>query len=362
MNVLILGTGQAQLDAIKYLKARGCNVHGCSYIHGDCGESYCDGFLLADLDDINQIKPYVQYNNIGLVYSVGSDLAIPSAMYISEELGLPHYISSKTANLCHDKAAFRTYLGNRFSGNLEFHTIHQREELTIFDNYPYMLKPVDSQGQRGCYKVSNIQELSEKYERSLSFSKKKEVILEQYIEGDEVSLNGYVRKGFLVFSIISDRYSYSEFPGGIIKKHILPSKYTGSEVEDKILHLTASIIERLEIKNGPVYLQMKICDGNPYIIETAPRLDGCHMWRLIKDYCGVDLLEMTLDPLLEGEMLSDDLILEFLSQPPETRFHKQSFQPSKSKYLQWYYNENDTVKNTNGYMEKCGYLIKEEKA
>ena len=360
MKVLILGTGQAQADAIQYIREKGHTVYGCSSIAGDSAEQHCDYFQNIDITDIDAIRKYTETHKIDLVYSVGSDLAIPTAMLVSEQLGLPHYLSSLTARLCHNKALFRKQLGRDFPGNIGSYVIHEIKELPKEIEYPCMLKPVDSQGQRGCFKVNNASELKAAFEKAIVFSEEKEVIVEQYIQGDEISVNGYVRNGNILVSVISDRCSYSEYPGGIIKKHILPSKYEKTETSEKVLDLAKRIIEAVNITNGPVYFQMKVNQGTPFIIETAPRLDGCHMWRLIKEYCDIDLLAMTLDPLLENCIGTKQYILEFLSQQPGTVFTHNRYETKGADYLQWYYAEKEIVKSTNGYMEKCGYMIKKE--
>lgn len=75
-------------------------------------------------------------------------------------------------------------------------------------------------------------------------------------------------------------------------------------------------------KNGPVYAQMKLEEGMPYIIEITPRLDGCHMWNLLSYYNEVNLMKLTFEHLLNGDTSeleniknpNDKYILEFICQ------------------------------------------------
>ena len=113
---------------------------------------------------------------------------------------------------------------------------------------------------------------------------------------------------------------------------------------------------------------MKYNEKGVFLIEVTPRLDGCHIWRLIKEKYGVDLLALSfelLDPdkkvstplkynyesILEGA-----LDIEFMLQPPNTIFHKEA--PVKNTlYEEYYYKEGEIVRPINWHAEKTGYRI-----
>ncbi len=358
MKILILGASHTQVDAIRFLIDRGHEVHCCSYNKHDVAELVCNYYVPIDITDIEGIKNYAEHNNICLVYSVGSDIAIPTAMIVSEKLGLPHYISSETALICQNKAKMRSCLGKDFMGNVEFSVGKTFEEIESFKNFPAMVKPTDSQGQRGCSEVHNKDEMHDAFENAVVYSRSKTVIVEQLISGDEVSCNAFFKNGSPVVSFISDRVSFDDLPGGIIKKHLIPSKFTNSETETRILSLVSRAAQKLCINNGPGYFQIKVQEGVPYIIEVAPRLDGCHMWRLIKEYSGIDLLELTLNTLVGLPMSQTRFELEFFTLPPNAVFERNLFDGIEKVNPFWYYADGDTVKKVNGYMEKCGYHIK----
>ena len=359
-KILILGAGNAQIDAIEYCKMNGYMVYGCSYTNTDKGIKYLDHFEQINIIDTELIENYVKENEIDLVYSVGSDLAMPTVAKVSEKLNLPHFVSYNTALTCNLKHIMRQTLGEKFKGNVPFKVVENIEEAETFTRFPAMLKPVDSQGQRGVHRVDSVNEIRKFFDKSISYSKSKKVILESFIEGQEISVNSYVKDGRVIFGLVSDRISFNEFPGGIIKKHKLPTSLT-QEVVQKVIDLVERVCCKLEINNGPAYFQIKVVDNEPYIIEVTPRLDGCHMWRLIKTYCDVDLLDMSFRHL-SGQVVESDYkpkdgeyILEFMCQPPHTVVDNHDI--DEGIYTRWYYEIGDEVKELNGYMEKCGYNI-----
>ncbi len=363
MKILILGVGNAQIDAIEYCRKAGWEVYGCSYTNTEKGIKLLDHFAQLNIVDEQAIQKYAEDENIDVVYSVGSDIAMPTVSKVSENLNLPHFVSSGTAFVCNNKHLMRQELGSDFKGNAKFIVVENADELDRYTDFPGIIKPVDSQGQRGVYKVDSLEQAKDYFETSRSFSKSGKVILEKYLSGEEVSVNAYFVNGQMKFGLVSDRISFTEYPGGIIKEHYLPSHHPQTVI-NKTIDLTKRVAAKLGVLNGPCYFQIKIVDQEPYLLEVTPRLDGCHMWRLIKHYCGVDLLDISLRHLVTGQV--DDTSFEykketegirtvFMCQAPGTMVTTRPFEDAE--FFTWYYEDGETVRKMNGYMEKCGYRI-----
>lgn len=366
-RILILGAGNAQIDAIEYCKSHGYEVVGCSYTTVDCGIPHLDYFEQVDIKSVEGVVALAKKFDVQAVYSVGSDLAIPTAMKASEILGLPHFVTSETAEICHAKHRMREALGHDFKGNARFIVCSDIEEARKYTDFPGMMKPVDSQGQRGCFRVDSIQDIEDNFATSMDYSFEGKVIIEQFIDGPEVSVNAYIQDGKMKFALVSDRYAFDEYPGGIIKEHIVPSSWATGAVREATLDLAERIAKKLNIENGPVYYQIKLNHGTePMILELAPRFDGCHMWNLIKHYCDVDLMDACFRHLLEGESVLDEAkeqsnieyTLQFMSKEPNATFNKADFNVKDADYVCYYYKDGDRVFKINGYIEKCGYIIK----
>lgn len=364
-KIMILGAGNAQIDAIEYCKAKGYEVYGCSYTNTDKGIPLLDHFKQIDIKDVEGIAAYAEQEKIDVVYSVGSDLAVPTVMAVSEKLGLPHFISSETAEICQAKHKMRTFLGSDFKGNIPFAVCETMEDAVAFKNFPGMMKPVDSQGQRGCYRVDSVDDIKANFETSLGYSKEGKVIIESFIDGPEISVNAYVQNGVLKFALVSDRIVFDEFPGGIIKEHLLPSTAVDDASRAETIDLVNRMVKKLKIENGPAYFQIKLDHNHPIVLEVTPRLDGCHMWNLIKHYCGADLLDATFEHLLNGtDVLTENVEfpeskykLAFMCEKPGESYDRSKYDCSKAQYIFWYYETGDVVKRLNGFMEKGGYQI-----
>lgn len=366
-KILVLGTGNAQKDLIEYCKEYGYYVVATSNVSGGSIQKLADEFYQIDITDIDKTEKLAKDMRVDYIYSIGSDVAMPTVAKVSEKLGLPGFVKHETADMCNHKYLLRQVLkDNNVVGNIPYQILERPDE-EIHVSFPAMMKPSDSQGQRGVRRVNSAEEVKAFFQETLAFSREKKIILESFIDGNEISVNVFLKNGEMEFYLISDRKVWDEYPGGIIHEHIIPSQYEADqEIAGKIRRLVRDVLKAIRLQDGPAYFQIKVdSSGDPYLIEVTPRLDGCHMWRLIKFSTGVDLLQATMD-LLEGKEYNQPLAskakpcsLEFLCGKPDTVFRKDDYIVPPNIFLCWYYEDGQAVRRMNGYFEKCGYVIKQ---
>lgn len=367
MKVLILGVGNAQLDAIEYLRGAGHEVHGLSYKAEGPGMDRVHHFAQINIVDVRAVARYARRHAIDLVYSVGSDVAMPTIGYVSQKLGLPHYVNSRIISIMHDKAVFREFCMKNNIAPVRYVQGNKVSDFAAWSSWPAIIKPVDSQGQRGVFRIHSQEELAEYLEVSLQYSRGGRVIVEEYIAGEEVSVNVFVRDGEVMYTFISDRRVLEHVPGGIPAGHDLPTSMPAA-LQHVANGLVERVVKRLGIENGPVYFQMKYNAGEVKIIEATPRLDGCHIWRLINLKHGVNLLDMTfnglmserMNPQMVADLVSGPLRLSFFTEKPGVRFLTSHFERGgliREKFRHYYYHDNEVVRAVNGFREKVGYII-----
>ena len=368
-KALVLGTGNAQVDLIRYLKENGWWVIGCSYRREGKGLQYVDQFEQINITDIPEIETLACSQNVDLIYSIGSDLAMPTFAKVSTELGLPVFFDYKTASLLQNKVRFREFLLSHNISPVRHRMICSESDLEGWTYFPAIVKPADNQGQRGVFLADSTQEVRERIEGTISLSRSGTVIIEEYLEGSEISVNAFVVDRQVLFCEFSDRLVVEEYAGGIPKSHVLPAKTCPEDTLIKTKELVNCCVEALSIENGPVYFQMKLTDEGPKIIEITPRLDGCHIWRLIKMVGNVDLLDASVR-LLTGDksftlQMSENFAyshLNFFLSPPGTEFRMADHPaPDGVSYLEYYYQDGEIVRPINGALEKVGYYIEREK-
>lgn len=364
MKVLILGVASVQMDAILELKKMGVETYAIAMAKDGPGADAADHFSPINILDEEAVINHIKGNNIDVVYSTGSDLAMPVACRISEKLGMPHFVSSKAAYICNHKNAMRSTLTEECEGNIPYQVMESIAPVTI--EFPVILKPSDSQGQRGIFLVNSQKEFEEHFEEARKFSREGKIIVEKYVNGPEVSVNGYMVNGVLRFIVASDRDTWPQFTG-LIHRHIVPGKEFSKEAESRMRRILEDACNRVGILNGPVYFQMKVMGDQPYIIEMTPRLDGCHMWNILQRATGVNLMQLTFSHLLcndvsELDKLSDtikQMELVFWCQEPKTTMDRSKLElPEDAVYHFYYYETGDTIRPVNGRYDKIGYYIR----
>lgn len=362
-KVLILGVASVQMDAVLQLKKMGCETFTCAMAKDGPAANAADHFDIINILDEDALAAHIQQNSIDAVYSTGSDLAMPVACRLSEKLKLPHFVSSETAYICNHKNAMRKKLGE-CEGNIPFQVMENLERIEI--PYPLVLKPSDAQGQRGIFLVNSDEEVEQHFEAAKEYSREGKVILEKYIDGPELSVNGYMVDGKLVYLVASDRDTWPEYTG-LIHKHIVPANTLEKQTNDKIRAIIEDACNRMEIINGPVYFQMKLEGQMPYIIEMTPRLDGCHMWNILERATGVNLMKLVFEHLLYGitselekvEAEVKPMELVFFCQKPHSIMDCSAFTiPEDAVDNFFYYETGDYVRPVNGRFDKVGYYIR----
>ncbi len=370
-KILILGVGDAQLDLIRFCKEAGYVVHTCSYRHEGRGIEESDFFHLVNITDVTAVTDLAINYGIDKMYSIGSDLAMPTVAAVTGALGLKSFIDYKTATICNNKPLLRDALYNINDGeySVRYKLLSNKDDIESWNVFPAIVKPAVSQGQRGISLVKQKNEMKEAFSKASNISNNRLAIAEEYVDGFEISINSYILNGMPMFLFLTERISFPQYPGGIIKSHRYPISKTFND--QKINKMVADTCNQLNIKEGPVYYQIKInSNGEPRIIEITPRLDGCHLWRLLRLVGGPDLLKIILKYLSNERIDNNDFKFEFINsekkadltfftQPPDKIMDRNNFSADDhSKYLEWYYHDGEAIRTVNGYQEKVGYQIK----
>lgn len=363
-SILVLGAAAVQEDAVRAAQGLGLHVIVCAQAADGPAAVTGDEFVPTNIVDIDALEHLMRERDVRLVYSVGSDLAMPVVGALAHRLGVLPLASHDVASTCNNKARMRRALQG-MPGALAFQEIAAGEPSVRTVSLPCIVKPVDAQGQRGVAMVTDDDRFVEAVDAARRHSRSGGVIVERFVGGTEISVNGYLVNGSLVFVQASDRVVWPELTG-LIRKHVIPSAVLqeDADVARAVTDLLATGCDRLGLTQGPVYAQMKVEDGRPHIIEVTPRLDGCHMWQLISMSSGVDLLETTLRHLVFGQVPSfepapavEPMELEFVCQEPGTPAPEIAPVPG-DLLTRAYYAPGARIRPVNGRFEKIGYRVR----
>lgn len=371
-TILVLGTNAGQADLIRHMRARGWRVIGCSPVVGEAGQPFCDMVELVDIADLEALETVARQHRVDLIHSVASDVAMRSVVALSERLGLPHFHDSAFVGLLDDKAALRAFLAEHDLGAVPFRRVRRLAEADGWTQFPCIVKPVDAQGQRGVERVDDAKGLAEAVGRAMAASRSGCAIVEAFLDGVELSCNVLICGGEVRLKVLSERLVHGGPVVGVPRGHLMPPVAVSPADRQAASDLVGRIIEAMGHPDGALYVQMIATRNGPRIVEIAPRLDGCHMWRLIKAARGADLLGMMVDCLTgaapvptlpnegEGQQKGSAVMaLMFQQAPPGAIFDRRDFiPPEDAMYHEFRYGDGERIRAVNGSLEVVGYYVR----
>lgn len=356
-RLLVLGASAVQADAVASAKAKGYEVHVGAAIPGPASP-LADATANFSFTERDRLADYVRRSDIDVVYSVGSDIAMPVVGWIGETLGLPYLVGEQVAAKCNSKTLMRSALAaHDFSGNAWFVTVEPRDAVPQPDR-PVIVKPADSQGQRGIARVDSG-DLNDAVCVAQAASRTGTAIVEEWLEGPEVSVNGYLVDGQPVLAVVSDRHVWPAHVG-LVSGHTMPPTTISEEEAEATSLMVMEAARLLGIHQGPVYAQVKVTPDGPRLVEISPRLDGCHLWAVIRECYGIDLIDAVWSHLIDGtppvlpRLVADRTVgIDFVCASPGTLA---SFDGTEDVR---YYEPGQEIRAINGRFEKVAYRIRD---
>lgn len=291
-KLLVIGAGPGQLSIIKVAKQLGYHVTVVS-VSGDYpGFKEADEILYEDIFNTDAIIKYAKEHDIQGVLSDQSDMAAPLVGRIAEALGLPTW-GEETARKFTDKVRMRAVfeeLGLPVPAYFHATSIEEAKDGIVKIGYPVVIKPTDAFASRGVFKVYNEEELVDYFPRSLGASRSKNIIVEQFLQGEQYFCQGFVQEHKLRLYAFSDRYYYDLPDVAIPYTNAFPAKIT-PEFQNRMTDIFTKVVEYLNPLFGHVWAEWiynKETDKF-YIIEIAVRGGGAFVTdELIPRAYGID--------------------------------------------------------------------------
>ena len=285
-RLLVLGAGAAQLGLLEAAAACDVTVIAVDRDPLAPGFAFADERAVISSEDEEGIERLARVRAVDGLISPGADWPVGIAARVAERLGLPHPISGATAVL----ATTKTRQRERFAaaGVLQPRTFSTGDPAISF---PCVVKAPDRQGQRGLTLVGEQSALAAAVEAAVAESRGGGVLVEELIDGPELTVNAVSRDGTFFPLAVTDRILADPPAFGVALAHAWPSAHpTGSVVE-----AARGAVAALGIENGPSYTQIRLGpDGRPYVVEVAARLGGGHDAELCQAAVGVDLNDLAV--------------------------------------------------------------------
>ena len=295
MKALVLAGGLPQIELMKQLKSRGITTVLLDGSAQPIAKPYADIFYQANIFDMEKMKEIAVKEQVDFLITVCADQVLLAVAQASEILGLPCYIDYKTAQLVSDK----TYMKKIFwENNIPTSRYVQLEEFS-WDavshlNFPIVVKPVDAYSSRGVRKALNRQELETFFAEAAQISRSGGVIVEEFVSGEEISVDVYVENGQAKILCVSNSEKINDAEKFVIFRGRYPVA-AGEETMAEIQKVAQQIADAFGIVNAPMLVQMINGERGVSVLEFCARTGGNMKYLLIKRACGFDVIKAVID-------------------------------------------------------------------
>ena len=296
MRLMMLGASGAQLTGIRMAQAMGHEVVTCDYLPDAPGHREANHRAYASTFDVDGVMEEARRFNIDGIMTMGTDQPVYTAASVAKALGLPSLLDVDTALAVTHKAVMKHRLTQAEIPVVDFRVYEKGSSDSSLNDltYPVVVKPVDSQGQRGVRYLQNAGEVKARFEEVLAYSRDKAIMVETYYPHDEVTVSGWAENGQARVVAITDRVSFTEKDRlGICLSHEYPSKHLAAHGPE-LLELTQRIVTGMGILNGPLYFQFFIGDSGIKVNEIACRIGGAYEAEYLPVMTGVDICRMQI--------------------------------------------------------------------
>lgn len=317
-TLLVIGGGE---ETEEYIRLLSKDYH---FILVDKDESCaakfrCQKFINQSIYDPDSILKNIYKKGyqelIDGVICLGSDAPVTVAK-ISKKLNLPS-VPLDSAIVTSNKILIKKLFEKLNIYSPKYNSATELKSIIDFikiNHYPVIIKPDDSRGSRGVNILWDDQDIKEKFVKAKNFSKTKTVIVEEYIDGHQVSSESIIYNSKSYNIGFSDRnYEYinkktssviengGDLPVSISKKN-----------KNEIGRCIQKIAKELKIENGIIKGDIIVKDNKVFFIEMALRLSGGYFSsHKIPHNTGVNILEAAAKIATNQKLKKNDLKVKF---------------------------------------------------
>lgn len=289
-KIAIIGASYLQLPLVQKAKELGLYTICFAWADGAVCKEVADKFYPISIVEKEEILSICQNEKIDGVCTIASDVAAPTVAYIAEQMGLTanSYDAAVRAN---DKYLMRQAFSAAGVDCPQYMHIDKDTNIAAFVAsapahlaLPLIVKPADRSGSLAVTKITDYADLQATIEQAQRVSFKKEVMVEEFIDGREISVEFISYQGKHYPLQITDKVT-TEAPHFVELAHHQPTTLSAAQVA-AIYAITERALDALGLTNGASHSEYKItATGRVVVMEIGGRMGG--------DFIGSDLVQLS---------------------------------------------------------------------
>lgn len=205
-----------------------------------------------------------------------NDFGVMSAALVARELDLPG-LPLEVAGIATSKCQMRQAWRDAGAPTIDFRRVSSADQLKSAVGemgLPAIIKPCNSSGggSRGVMLLDESSDLAEAYRYTNSFYQDDDVLLEEYAEGLEHSVEAIVYEGVAHIIAISDKVK-SPLPFRVDDIILYPTVEEGQRLQ-WVHEAVQQSVEAIGMRNGIAHVELTITDHGPVLFEIGARCGG----------------------------------------------------------------------------------------
>ena len=315
VRILVLGSNPETSEIVQVANLQGYKTFVVNPMKNSPAKKIASVSYDADPKNEHEIDQIINRENINAVILGVSDPLLPYYQKICQRHNLPCFANEESVRILSSKSEFAKYC-QLFEIN-PIPILDPKEISSLSDKsdiFPVVVKPIDSGAAVGISLCKNRKEFQSGIELALEKSIAKKIIVEKYMECDDLFAYYTIINGKAHLTMLADRYKSKKT--GTFNSVCLyanyPSRHLNSFLESENSKLVR-MIESLQINIGVLGLQMFYDGKNFYAYDPGFRMqgEGPHFYlKWIHEY---DQIEMFLKYAIEGKVSKNSL--EFINDP-----------------------------------------------
>ena len=305
-RLLVLAAGILQVPVIKKAKEMGIYVIAADGDPNAVGLKYADKAIVVNITSEEKVLKVAREEHIDGVIHPCSEVSMNVMGRLNDELGLSGITREQAIRATNKhlmREAFEKGIApspkSFLTENVEDAWMHLQNDFSTDG----ILKPSRNSGSRGIAKVSRDMDKADfvkAYDIAFNESRDKSVLIEQFIEGPEFSIEIIVWNGKVNVLTVTDKKTTGA-PHFVELGHNQPSCFSADEVETLKAAAVAGV-KALGVNNCACHAEAKLMDGKAYLMEIGARLGGDFIsTELTHLSTGIDMVAAAIDVALGTE-------------------------------------------------------------
>lgn len=283
-KLAIIGASYLQQPLVEKCRELGVYSICFAWEDGAVCKDLCDKFYPISTIDKEAILKVCQEERIDGITTIASDVATLTVCYVAEKMGLMGNPDKYSQTATNKYLMRQCFMEHNVPSPKFCLTEGQIPEILKSFSFPVIVKPTDRSGSRGVEKVVHVAELSQAIERACKESFQKKAVIEEFVEGREISVESISFKGRHHILQITDKVT-TEAPFFVELEHHQPSSLL-EDIKDRVREIVLHALDALYIQYGASHAELKITtDGDIRVIEIGARMGG--------DFIGSDLVKLS---------------------------------------------------------------------